>query len=75
MAKTIKYQKVNKLSKAHFKRAIGASKDTFSKMQKVLNKHYKERKTKSGTSRSLAPSDEPLLMLECLVCPLFYHKK
>jgi hypothetical protein len=64
MAKTKKYYKVNKLSDVDFRRVVGVTKETFKKMQKVVNKHYKDKKSKGGTSRSLGTSDELLLMLE-----------
>ena len=64
MAKTIKYHKVNKLSDEDFKRVTGVSRETFKMMVDLLTKHYKQNKSKGGTTRSLAPSDEILLMLE-----------
>ncbi len=64
MAKTIKFRKVNKLSDVDFRRVVGVKKETFKKMHKVVNRHYKDKKSKGGTSKSLASSDELLLMLE-----------
>jgi len=64
MAKTIKYYKVNKLSNEDFKRVVGVSKETFKEMVKVVRRHYRKKRSKGGTSRSLAPSDETLMMLE-----------
>lgn len=64
MSKTIKFRKVNKLSDIDFRRVVGVTRDTFKKMQKVVNRHYKDKRSKGGTSRSLSPSDELLLMLE-----------
>jgi hypothetical protein len=43
MAKTIKYQKVNKLSNEDFKRVTGVSGDTFALMLAVVTKHYRLR--------------------------------
>ena len=64
MAKTIKYRKVNRLDDAAFKRVTGATRETFKEMLKVVNRYYRQRKSKGGTKRSLAPSDEILMMLE-----------
>lgn len=64
MARTIKYRKVNRLDKAAFKRVTGVSKETFKEMLKVVSRHYRKRRSKGGTKRSLSPSDEILMMLE-----------
>lgn len=64
MAKTIKYYKVNKLTDKDFRRVVGVKKETFQDMVKVVRQHYKERKRKGGTNKSLSASDETLMMLE-----------
>jgi len=64
MSKTIKYYKVNKLTDVDFKRVVGVKKDTFKEMVKVVRKHYRDRKTKGGTTKSLSANDETLMMLE-----------
>ena len=64
MAKTIKYCKVNKLNNEDFKRVTGVRRNTFEDMVKVVRKHYREKKSKGGTSKSLSANDEILLMLE-----------
>jgi len=64
MAKTIKYQKVNKLSNEEFKRVTGVSKDTFALMLEVLTKHYRKARVKGGVKKSHTPSDQILMMLE-----------
>ncbi|MDQ7060427.1 MAG: transposase family protein [Sulfurimonas sp.] len=64
MAKTRKYYKVNKLENKDFKRIVGVNKDTFKDMVKVIRKHYRDRKSKGGTNKSLSANDEVLLMLE-----------
>ncbi len=64
MAKTIKYQKVNKLSDEDFKRVVGVSRDTFKEMLQVVKKHYRQSKSKGGRKKALATTDEILLMLE-----------
>jgi len=64
MSKTIKYHKVNKLKDEDFKRVVGVKKETFKDMVKAVRKHYRERKSKGGTSKSLSANDETLLMLE-----------
>jgi len=50
MAKTIKYSKVKK--------------ETFKEMVKVIRKHYRDNKSKGGTTKSLSANDETLMMLE-----------
>lgn len=64
MAKTIKYHKVNKLTDEDFRRVVGVKKETFKDMVKVVRQHYKERKRKGGTNKSLSANDETLMMLE-----------
>ena len=64
MAKTIKYRKVNKLTEEDFKRVVGVSRATFKEMVKIVRRHYRERKSKGGTKRSLSANDETLMMLE-----------
>ena len=64
MSKTIKYSKVRNLNDKDFKRVIGAKRDTFKDMVKVVNRYYRERKVKGGTTRALSTNDEVLLMLE-----------
>lgn len=64
MSKTIKYSKVNKLSDKDFKRVVGVSRDTFKKMVKVVRRHYRQKRFKGGTTRSLSANDETLMMLE-----------
>lgn len=64
MAKTKKYYKVNKLDEKNFKRIVGVKRDTFKEMVKVVRKHYRERKSKGGSPKSLSANDEVLMMLE-----------
>ena len=64
MAKTVKYSKVKNLTEQDFKRVVGVKKDTFKEMLKVVRKHYRDTKSKGGTSRSLSATDELLMMLE-----------
>jgi len=64
MAKTIKYSKVKKLSERDFKRVVGVKKETFKGMVKVIRKHYRDNKSKGGTTKSLSSNDETLMMLE-----------
>ena len=64
MSKTIKYCKVNKLTKEDFRRVVGVKKETFKEMVKVVRKHYRDRKVKGGTNKSLSANDETLMMLE-----------
>ena len=64
MAKTIKYNKVNKLNDKDFKRVVGVSRDTFKDMVKVVRRHYRQNKSKGGTTKSLSANDETLMMLE-----------
>ena len=64
MSKTIKYQTVNKLKDPEFKRVTGVSKDTFALMKEVVVKHYQKARAKGGRKKSLAPSDQILMMLE-----------
>jgi len=64
MAKTKKFYKVNKLENKDFKRIVGVNRDTFNDMVKVIRKHYRQRKSKGGTTRSLSANDEVLMMLE-----------
>jgi len=64
MAKTIKYYKINKLENRDFKRIVGVNRDTFKDMVKVVRKHYRQRRSKGGTTKSLSANDETLMMLE-----------
>lgn len=64
MSKTIKYYKVNKLKDTDFRRVVGVKRETFKEMVKVVRKHYRQTKTKGGTTRSLSANDETLMMLE-----------
>ena len=64
MAKTIKYQKVNKLNSEDFKRVTGVSKDTFALMKDVVTKHYLKHRSSGGRKKSHSPSDQILMMLE-----------
>ena len=64
MSKTIKYSKVRNLNDKDFKRVVGVKRDTFKDMVKVVNRHYRSKKVKGGTTRSLSTNDEVLLMLE-----------
>jgi hypothetical protein len=64
MSKTIKYQKVNKLSNEDFKRVTGVSKDTFALMKEVVTKHYRIARAKGGAKKAHTPSDQILMMLE-----------
>ena len=64
MAKTIKYRKVNKLKDEDFRRVVGVKRETFKEMVKILKKHYRQNKTKGGTTKSLSANDETLMMLE-----------
>ena len=64
MAKTIKYYKVNKLNNQDFRRVVGVKRDTFKEMVKVVRNHYRQKKAKGGTNKSLSANDETLLMLE-----------
>jgi len=64
MAKTIKYRKVNKLTDEDFRRVVGVTRETFKEMVKVVRKHYRLKKAKGGTNKSLSANDETLMMLE-----------
>lgn len=64
MPKTIKYQKVNKLSNEDFKRVTGVSKDTFTLMKEVVTKYYQKARAKGGAKKTHTPSDQILMMLE-----------
>lgn len=64
MSKTIKYSKVIKLNDVDFRRVVGVKKETFKSMTKVIGRHYRAKKSKGGTKRSLGINDEVLLMLE-----------
>ena len=64
MGKTKKYNKVNKLEDSNFKRIVGVNRESFKDMVKLIRKHYRERKSKGGTIRSLSANDEVLMMLE-----------
>ena len=64
MAKTIKYRKVNKLKDEDFRRVVGVKRDTFKEMVKAVRKHYRLKKSKGGTKKSLSANDETLMMLE-----------
>lgn len=64
MAKTKKYYKVKNLNEKEFRRVVGVKKETFKKMVNVVRKHYRDRKSKGGTSRALSANDETLLILE-----------
>jgi len=64
MAKTKKYYKVNGLENKEFKRIVGVNIDTFKDMVKVVNKYYRERRSKGGSKKLLSANDETLMMLE-----------
>ncbi len=64
MGKTIKYFKVNKLTDKDFRRVVGVKRETFKDMVKVVRRHYKKKKVKGGTNKSLSANDETLMMLE-----------
>ncbi len=64
MGKTIKYFKVNKLTDKDFRRVVGVKRDTFKDMVKVVRRHYKKKKVKGGTNKSLSANDETLMMLD-----------
>jgi len=62
-----KYEKVEKLDDATFKRLVGVEKETFAKMVEVV-KEYEENRKKGlgigGRKQSLCIEDKILLMLE-----------
>jgi len=64
MAKTIKYQKVNKLSSEDFKRVTGVSKETFAIMGKIVIAHNRRQRKNGGVKKKLAVNDQILMTLE-----------
>ncbi len=55
---------INKLENENFRRIVGVNRDTFKEMVKAVRRHYRERKAKGGTTKSLSANDEVLIMLE-----------
>jgi hypothetical protein len=64
MPKSIKYQKVNKLSQTDFKRVVGVNKDTFALMNKTIINHRRRFAKLGGVKPKLSINDQLLLTLE-----------
>jgi len=58
-----KYERLQKMKPAEFKRLVGVKKETFALMLEVSEEHHKKKKRRGGKPNSLSPADQLLLML------------
>ena len=58
-----KYERLQKIKPADFKRLVGVKKETFELMLEVCEEHHKAKKRRGGKPNTLSITDQLLLML------------